>query len=140
MFGHSFVLSLSRRRRSDGDPRPLKHFGDGGAVGRTPSGAGIPAGTGRIAGASAGSVVTVHNVVEGSGGGRLAVEKRIDEAQGSAGLLRGEGEQTGPQRGDGAGTSNDGVLAIDANVVAGIGIGIAGDIGHAAASLIGRAD
>ena len=46
-------------------------------------------------------------------------------------LLVEPGDQSRPQGSHGAGAANRGRLPVDENVVSGLGIGVAGDVGHA---------
>ena len=52
---------------------------------------------------------------------RAGVDGRVDEAEIAAALLVEQGDQRGPKRGDSAGAADDFVLAIEADVVAGLG-------------------
>src|SRR5882757_1746766 len=102
---------------------------DGGAE----AGAGVPAGAGFEAYGRAGVVGSGGRVVEGSlafGG----VDGGLDEASGLAVLGVGDGDEAGPEGGDGAGAADDHILAVDADDVAGGGVGVAGDVGNAAAA------
>ena len=63
----------------------------------------------------------------------ICVEQRIQVADIFSQRLIDAGEQTSPERGYGAGASDYRLLAIHQNVVAGFGIGVAGDVWNAAA-------
>ena len=70
--------------------------------------------------------------------GSEAVEGGVEEPDGLAEPLVQASDQSRPERGDGAGSPDHGVLAVDADRVAGIRIGVGGDVGHAAADLLAR--
>lgn len=99
------------------------------AVWAAEAGAGVPARFG-----AHGAVVAFGDVVEAC---RLVhgVELRVDEAEFGVHLLVEDGDESGPERGYRAGAAYDHVLAIDADVVAGFGVGIAGYVGDAAEAL-----
>ena len=50
-------------------------------------------------------------------------------------LLVEQGDESGPEWGYGAGAADDFLLAVDEDVVAGVGVGVAGDVGYSAAGL-----
>src|SRR5882757_6665198 len=102
---------------------------DGGAQ----AGAWVPAGPGFEAYWGAGVVGAGGDVIEG-GFAFGGVDGGLDEAGGLAVLRVGDGDEAGPEGGDGAGAADDHVLAVDADDVAGGGVGVAGDVGNAAAA------
>src|SRR5216683_1568109 len=102
---------------------------DGGAE----AGAGVPAGAGLEAYGRAGVVGAGGDVVEG-GFAFGGVDGGLDEAGGLAVLCVGDGDEAGPERRDGAGAADDHVFAVDADGVAGGGVGVARDVWNAAAA------
>ena len=79
------------------------------------------------------AVVALGDVAEGGLAFR-GVDRGLEEANGFAVYLVGYGDETGPERSDGTGATDDHVLAVDANVVAASGVGVSGYVGNATAS------
>ena len=116
--------------------RFLLHTGDGGGIdgcydawgdGGADAAAGIPAGARAEAYRGAAVVGALGDVVEGGGcfGG---VDGGLGEAGGFAVLLIGERDEAGPERSYGAGAADDIVAAVDADLIAGGRVGVAGDV------------
>ncbi len=62
------------------------------------------------------------------------VERGVEETGVAAVLLIDQRDESGPERRDSAGAADHGGLSVDQNLVSGFRCGIAGDIGHAAAT------
>ncbi len=97
-----------------GEPRPVQASHPGPALKPT----GVPEEVG-----AGGDVVEGGLAFGGVDGG-------LDEAGGLAILRVGDGDEAGPEWSDGTGAADDHVLAVDADDVAGGGIGVAGDVGE----------
>src|SRR5208337_2697624 len=85
-------------------------------------------------------VVAGGDVPEAARGIEFGVEERIEVAYGLAELLVDPGQERRPERGHGACAPDDGVLAGVEDLEARDGIGVAADIGNAAADRVARVD
>src|SRR5208337_4226068 len=105
---------------------------DGCSLGRAQAGARVPAGAGVVVGVAAG-----RDVVEGL---RVLVQDRVDEPGVVAQLLVDPGDQSRAQGGHRARAAEGEGLAVHQDLVAGRGIGVAGDVGNSAAYGAGGID
>ncbi|WP_433965845.1 hypothetical protein [Tunturiibacter gelidiferens] len=97
---------------------------DPGADGGAEAGAGVPPGAGGEAGGRAGVVGAGGDVVE-CGFAFGGVDGGLYEAGGGSILCVGYGDEAGPERRYGAGAADGQGLAVDADDVAGGGVGVA---------------
>src|SRR5581483_3065528 len=98
------------------------------SIGTAPSGAGVPTRPGAEV-----AIVARGDIAKGAGTLAGLVERRVQKSYRLAQRLVQQRDQSRPQRRNRAGASNGKAGAVDGDVVAGRGIGVAGYIGHAAA-------
>src|SRR5208282_2181408 len=123
-FWFRFWLRLGSRGRRRSHRESLKERG---AIRTAPTTARVPTFGGFIV-----TVITRRDVPKRPRhGGNALIQVRIQVADGLANGLVEERKQSGPQRSDGAGSSDGETRAVHLHLVAGRGVGIAGNVGKA---------